>query len=58
MPDQAPPHGLYLKILTEGLEQQLCALNDALVDTDGLEPCDDWPDTRHVWNPLLWKTRA
>lgn len=56
MPDQAPPHGLYLKILTEVLEQQLCALDEALVDTDGLEPCDDWPDTRHVWHALLWKT--
>jgi hypothetical protein len=38
MPDQAPTHGLYQQLLTEGLEQQLRQLQETLVATDGLDP--------------------
>ncbi len=38
MPYQTPPPGLYQQLITEGLEQQLRALQDTLVATDGLDP--------------------
>ncbi len=38
MPDQAPPPGLYQQLLTEGLEQQLCKLQETLVAREELDP--------------------